>query len=225
MIEPTYTLAVSTDATHSTITCGQSRGGGVRTSIRERRSRFLGRVAVAHVQGSPKGGGALGSLEVLTTRLWSVPPSNGGKVMRRTARLSICILVFAVSSAAPAQAQDLGGLLGGVLGAPTRSSKVKNACLDRQVAVNYAAYMMGYNVFDTGGGERVSIEKNDALAQEIISRATISEWSFKGSNGGTSYGQCLMHFTMSLALTDAAHFNNTTVWDGDVSVAMTPGRA
>ena len=54
---------------HSYLTCGQSRGGGVGTSDSRRRSRYLGRVAVAYVQGSPKGGGALGLLEVPNTRL------------------------------------------------------------------------------------------------------------------------------------------------------------
>lgn len=59
---------------HSVATCGQSRGGGVRTSNSRRRSRSLGRVVVAHVQGSPKGGDALGLLRVLNTRLRPVPP-------------------------------------------------------------------------------------------------------------------------------------------------------
>jgi hypothetical protein len=36
---------------HTRSTCGLSRRGGVRTSNSERRSRFLGRVAVAYVQG------------------------------------------------------------------------------------------------------------------------------------------------------------------------------
>ena len=59
---------------HSLATRGQSRGRGLVTSGSERRSRFLGRVAVAYVQGSPKGGGALGSLMVTSTRLRPVPP-------------------------------------------------------------------------------------------------------------------------------------------------------
>lgn len=61
---------------HSSLTCGQSRSGGVGTSNSRRRSRFLGRVVVAHVQGSPKGGGALGLLDVPNTRLCSVPPQR-----------------------------------------------------------------------------------------------------------------------------------------------------
>jgi len=36
---------------HTRSTCGQSRRGGVGTSCRAHRSRFLGRVAVAYVQG------------------------------------------------------------------------------------------------------------------------------------------------------------------------------
>jgi hypothetical protein len=61
-----------TKHTHST--CGLSRGGGLRTSDCRRWSRLLGRVAVVHVQGSPKVGGALGLLRVLSTRLRPVPP-------------------------------------------------------------------------------------------------------------------------------------------------------
>lgn len=61
---------------HSNTTCGQSRRGGLVTSHCERRSSFLGRVVVAHVQGSPKGGDALGSLGVTSTRLCPVPPSH-----------------------------------------------------------------------------------------------------------------------------------------------------
>lgn len=72
---------------HSNRTCGQSRGGGVRTSKRTRRSRFLGRVAVTHVQGSPKGGGALCVRRVLNTRLAPVPPSYWGASMTTTGLL------------------------------------------------------------------------------------------------------------------------------------------
>lgn len=61
---------------HSTITCGQSRGGGVGTSNCTRRSIYFGRVAVAYVQGSPKGGGALCVRRVPNTRLCPVPPIN-----------------------------------------------------------------------------------------------------------------------------------------------------
>ena len=68
------TLAVAPSGQHSTNSCGQSRGRGLVTSDSERRSNAFGRVAVTHVQGSPKGGGALGSLEVTSTRLASVPP-------------------------------------------------------------------------------------------------------------------------------------------------------
>lgn len=64
--------------THRKVTSGQSRWGGVRTSNRTRRSRFLGRVAVAHVQGSPKGGGALCVRRVLNTRLRPVPQHSMG---------------------------------------------------------------------------------------------------------------------------------------------------
>lgn len=61
---------------HRRSTCGQSHGGGLITSCRTHRSRFLGRVAVAYVQGSPKGGGALCVRRVISTRLRPVPPLN-----------------------------------------------------------------------------------------------------------------------------------------------------
>ena len=57
-------------------------GGGVETSRHTGRSRYLGRVAVTHVQGSPKGGGALSVCRVSNTRLCPVPPYD------REARLS-----------------------------------------------------------------------------------------------------------------------------------------
>lgn len=59
---------------HSNSTSGQSRWGGVETSNHRRRSRLLGRVVVAHVQGSPKGGDALCLCRVSNTRLCPVPP-------------------------------------------------------------------------------------------------------------------------------------------------------
>jgi hypothetical protein len=49
------TLAVTLLLPHTSTTCGQSREGGLVTSQSERRSRFLGRAAVAYVQASPKG--------------------------------------------------------------------------------------------------------------------------------------------------------------------------
>ena len=67
---------------HSHSTCGQSRGGGLVTSNRTRRSRCLGRVAVAYVQSSLKGGGALCVRRVTNTRLCPVP------LLNREARLS-----------------------------------------------------------------------------------------------------------------------------------------
>lgn len=73
-------LALLADPKHTEATRGQSRGRGFATSNSRRRSRSLGRVAVTHVQGSPKGGGALGLLRVANTRLWSVPPSKLGAV-------------------------------------------------------------------------------------------------------------------------------------------------
>jgi len=63
---------------HTVSTCGQSRGGGFATSNRARRSKCFGRVAVTHVQGSPKGGGALCVRRVANTRLAPVPPRRLG---------------------------------------------------------------------------------------------------------------------------------------------------
>jgi hypothetical protein len=72
------TLAVALLAKHTSSTCGQSRRGGVGTSNGGRRSNVFGRVAVTHVQGSPKGGGALGPPGVPNTRLAPVPPDRIG---------------------------------------------------------------------------------------------------------------------------------------------------
>lgn len=61
-------------APHSRHTCGQSRRRGLISSYGERRSKHaFGRVVVTHVQGSPKGGDALGSPGEINTRLRSVP--------------------------------------------------------------------------------------------------------------------------------------------------------
>jgi hypothetical protein len=63
---------------HTHFTCGLSRGGGLRTSSCRRWSRSLGRVAVVHVQGTPKGDGALGLPRVLSARLRSGASMNDG---------------------------------------------------------------------------------------------------------------------------------------------------
>lgn len=80
---PESSLAQGRRNPHSRITCSQSRGRGLVTSNSERRSRFLGRVVVAHVQGSPKGGDALGSLMVTSTRLCPVPPILMGACLKQ----------------------------------------------------------------------------------------------------------------------------------------------
>lgn len=90
---------------HTDFTCGQSRRGGVETSNSVRRSRFLGRVAVAYVQGSPKGGGALGTLRVSTTRLWPVPPFKMGVKMHRKPALIFSICLTAILAGSPLSAQ------------------------------------------------------------------------------------------------------------------------
>ncbi len=96
---------------HIEISCGQSRSGGFATSNRTRRSRLLGRVAVAHVQGAaPKGGGALCVRRVANTRLRPVPPVEMEvSVQRKTKPLitALCIAVFGTAVvAAPACAQS-----------------------------------------------------------------------------------------------------------------------
>lgn len=74
----TQHLEQSRRSPHSCATCVQSHRGGFVTSDSARRSRFLGRVAVTHVQSSLKGGGALGALGVTNTRLGPVPPFMKG---------------------------------------------------------------------------------------------------------------------------------------------------
>jgi hypothetical protein len=74
----TQALDQSASTPHSRLTCGQSRGGGLIPSRRKLRSRFLGRVAVTHVQGSPKGGGALCLRRGINTRLRPSLQMTGG---------------------------------------------------------------------------------------------------------------------------------------------------
>ncbi len=87
--------------------CGQSRRGGLETSNSRRRSNFIfGRVAVTHVQGSPKGGGALGLLRVSNTRLCLVPPFKKREgLMRRAAKAIFLYLLSAAAIVGPALAQ------------------------------------------------------------------------------------------------------------------------
>jgi len=90
---------------HSHSTCGQSRGGGLVTSNRTRRSRCLGRVAVAYVQSSLKGGGALCVRRVTNTRLCPVPLSNREALMRQKRTISTFLFVAAALAMAPTRAQ------------------------------------------------------------------------------------------------------------------------
>lgn len=210
-----------TASSHSDATCGQSRGGGVVTSFCRRRSRFLGRVVVAHVQGSPKGGDALGLLGVTNTRLWPVPPLNkGGMLMRRIFRMLLCSLPLAGMGSTPSAAQGYPDPWGGITTNSKLAAQMKGVCSNPTIATAYASYMLGYHVFDTGGGERISIEKNNALAEEILSRASITEWTFAGWSGGSTEGRCIMNLSLTLAPQDAAHFDNDPQWGGDVSVAL-----
>lgn len=64
-------------------------------------------MAVTHVQGSPKGGGALGPPGVPNTRLAPVPPEKWGASMWR--RASAYLSVFGLGVIVPAQAQAQNG--------------------------------------------------------------------------------------------------------------------
>lgn len=91
---------------HTNRTRGQSHEGGLVTSYSERRSRFHSAGwPLAYVQGSPKGGGALGSLEVTSTRLWPVPPCKMGVKMHRKPALIFSIFLTAILAGSPLCAQ------------------------------------------------------------------------------------------------------------------------
>ena len=78
------TLAVAPSGQHTVISCGQSRSRGFATSAAHAPvETCLGRVAVTHVQGSPKGGGALCVRGVANTRLAPVPPEEWGALMNK----------------------------------------------------------------------------------------------------------------------------------------------
>lgn len=140
--------------------------------------------------------------------------------MRRVVRLLLCSLPIAGISSTPSAAQDFRDAWGGLATNPKLISQMKTVCSNRAIATAYASYMLGYHVFDTGGGERVSIEKGNALAQEILSRASITSWTFAGWSGGSTEGRCIMNLSLTLAPQDAAHFNNDPLWGGDVIADM-----
>ncbi len=98
-------LAITIASPHTERTCGQSRGGGLVTSDSRRRSISFGRVAVTHVQGPPKGGGALGLLEVTSTRLTPVPPTTKEAPMGWKTMLVSFAIIAAAFQATPATAQ------------------------------------------------------------------------------------------------------------------------
>ncbi|KQM14681.1 hypothetical protein ASE49_10920 [Novosphingobium sp. Leaf2] len=97
---------------------------------------------------------------------------------------------------------------------------MKAVCSNQNLATAYAGYMLGYHVFDTGGGERIAIAKGNSLAEEIIDRAHIDDWTFVGWSGGNTEGRCTMRFALTMAPQDAAHFNNDPLWGGDVVANM-----
>lgn len=144
--------------------------------------------------------------------------------MRLKANKIFRVLLVAVLNTAlavaPAHAQSLGTLLGNAIHDAAATSQMKKVCLDNNFATVYAGRMMGYHILDTGGGDRVSTEKDNALAEEIISRATITQWAFKGWQGNEISGRCSMYFAMKLAPQDAAHFNNDPDWGGDVTLTL-----
>jgi len=141
-----------------------------------------------------------------------------GELMRHTTKILFCTVMTGAMFAAPVQAQNWGNLLGGLIKDSARSSQMKKACLNEQFASTYARHMMGATVFGSGYGDGPAVERANALAEEIAGRATITDWSFKKWDGGTVDGSCLMTFAMTLAPEDAAHFNNSSVWGGDVRV-------
>ena len=84
------TLAVAPSGQHTDDSCGQSRSRGFATSVAHAPvETCFGRVAVTHVQGSPKGGGALGLLRVLNTRLALVPPRTGEAIVDKRLAASL----------------------------------------------------------------------------------------------------------------------------------------
>lgn len=100
-----HRLEQSQSSPHSCHTSGQSHWGGVETSSRTRRSRFLGRVAVAYVQSSLKGGGALCVRRVSNTRLRPVPLFNMETPMNATRTILSLAVCAAALAAVPAAAQ------------------------------------------------------------------------------------------------------------------------
>jgi hypothetical protein len=104
----TRTLAVPPPSNHSSCTRGMSRGGGVGTSDCIRRSKLFGRVAVTHVQGSPKGGGALGMLGVPNARLSPVPPSIWESTAVRDGQIDIDLPQAGGRARHPLKAGGLG---------------------------------------------------------------------------------------------------------------------
>ena len=207
---PQQALDQSALSPHINATCGKSRSGGLVTSESERRSGIPGRVAVAHVQGSPKGGGALGSLRVTSTRLRPVPPINKEGPMRRTLGF-LTTIAISIAAPMPVQAQLFGG------SGLSQSSEMKQVCQQRQIAIYFAGTIFGYYV-PSGGGDMVAIKKANDLAEELVSRSTISDWTFLGWSGGRTNGSCLMRYHIDLAPEDAAHFNNDPVIEGRVYV-------
>lgn len=87
-----HALDQSPSPPHSLVTRGQSRGGGLITSNRTRWSRFLGRVVVTHVQGSPKGGGALCVRRVINARLAAGASASVGAWMRTLSARTFAII-------------------------------------------------------------------------------------------------------------------------------------
>lgn len=141
----TQALDQTANPPHTNITCGQSRRRGFTTSNRTRRSSLLGRVAVAYVQGSPKGGGALCVRRVVNTRLWSVPPINREAIVRQSAKLLSCAIITASIVAAPLAAQTRAQI-------ERRYTPDYNCCMDASGGVTS-------EMMDCTGAE---IERQDA---------------------------------------------------------------
>jgi hypothetical protein len=152
-------LAVQLPDKHTDRTCGQSRGGGFVTSDGVRRSKIFGRVAVTYVQGSPKGGGALGTLGVTNTRLSPVPPSKGERIgmsgLGRNLRTIVGLLSLIALSACSADPalSDENSTANLVDAANLQSDSVETSTGDPRATPITASSIVGNWVLTPKGGD------------------------------------------------------------------------
>lgn len=175
---------------HINTICGQSRRGGVETSNSRRRSNTIfGRVAVTHVQGSPKGGGALGLLRVSNTRLSSVPPMKWEVLMSRVASLVIGVCLFA-TTATPSEAQSLGDLLGDAISdaaSKPKRNKIRELCNSQPYRDYFVTVAIGYvtprrdvsefSSLQTANGGQVAFSELDPVLNELFNQVQVPTWA------------------------------------------------